>query len=77
MQKLKAILDFFTDSVKDEDGRTSGMRLIAVVGVAYILLVWGHLSETKGVVQDVPQGLAMVVLALVGGKVWQAHIENH
>ena len=73
---LARILSFLTDSVKDEDGRTSSIRLITVLGVGLILLIWAYLSITKSELQKFDGGTAEIILILIGGKVAQAHIEN-
>lgn len=61
---------------QQHDGQGSGMRVMSVLGVLLILVVWACLSLLKFDIQDIPDGVVVVLVALITGKVVSKQLEK-
>ena len=61
---------------QQHDGQGSGMRVMSVLGVLLILVVWAYLSLLKFDIQDIPDGVVVVLVALITGKVVSKQLEK-
>lgn len=73
---MKKLIQIFQQMFQQHDGQGSGMRAMSVLGVLLILAVWAYLSLLKFVIQDIPDGVVVVLVALITGKVISKQLEK-
>lgn len=59
-----------------QNGNSSAMRLIFVIGVFAIIGVWVWISLIKMEIQALDSSLLGVIAVLTGGKIWQKKLEK-
>jgi hypothetical protein len=62
--------------LKDDSGRWSSMRIMAVVVTSIVLLVWTILCITEKKMVDIPPGVLGLLFTLWLGKVSQKFAEK-
>jgi cation transport ATPase len=61
---------------KDHYGKPSSMRIALLVPIALVFGVWTYMSLKLMVMQDIPSGVCVMLLGLVGGTIGKAAFEK-
>lgn len=62
--------------LQDVDGNNSSMRLAMIAVVLVVLAGWAYVTIITKTIPDLPAGVLGLVVAVVGGKVWQKYPEG-
>ena len=62
--------------LQDDSGNNSSMRLAMFLLVVCVMTGWLYATVVNRAVQDIPAGLASILIAAFAAKVWQKGTET-
>jgi hypothetical protein len=68
---MKKLLEF----LQQQDGAYCALQVSIIGGFALFWVVWAILSVMNKVVADCPVGLAGLLAAMLGAKVWKDYVD--
>ena len=62
--------------LQDDSGNNSSIRLTMFMLVTCVMIGWLYATVINKAVQDIPAGLASILIAVFAAKVWQKGTEK-